>query len=831
VKRSGLHEYIDMMEKWYNRNYLVDYKGYRKKVWSYKKVRSAILSLSKVLLNKGIKKGDKIILCGKSCPEWVISFFAILHRGAVVVPIDPSSSKDFIYKICEKISPVLIICEVFPNDIRKEIILFSSIENISPCLICDACYITTNDLAEIVFTSGTTSQPKGVMLTHRNILSNLKPIDDGVEKWHKIVKFLTPFRMLYTLPYSHMFGQVTGIFLPILIGSTIYFTHDTCPASLLRAIRRDRILTLITVPRVIKLLADHIKAELGAQGKLKAFEKRWNRWVKLPYQIRFLFFLDIHRYLGLHFWSFITGGAPLDPETHEFWRRLVYSVFQGYGLTETAPMVTMFNPFKDNRSSVGRVFPGQKIRIATDGEILIKGENVMTGYYDDSKSTEETFEDGWLKTGDVGTVDEEGQVFIKGRKKDMILTSDGHNIFPEDIENVLNSIKGVRESIIIGMPFSSGEYAHAVLLLEPGVNPEDIIRDANNKLFPYQKIKGYTIWKEADFPRTSTQKIRKPEVIEVINKGKQDKYETKNILDDFITGPINPDLRLSSDLGMDSLDIVEAACSIEKKYNISVDESEVGPDTTVKELKELALKPSNIKEILMPRWINWKLIRVIRSIIINGIILPAMHIYCKIESKGIENLNISEGPLILTANHASNIDPLVILLALPHKLRKLITPAMGLNRFYAYFQDYISKGDLSKSRFVVRHILHGIAYYIITFLFQAFPFPQGTAYRASLEYTGELMDKGLWPLIFPEGELTHTGKLNPFKGGIALIAERTFAPVIPVGIKGMWDVMPYNKRFPKRGKVFISFGKPIMYSGEKYSDFAFKIEEAVRKLI
>ena len=845
MKISGLHEYIDLMKKWENRNFIVGYKGYRTNPMTFGTVRSSILRLSGILLKANVHKGERVILLGEQSPEWVISFFAILHRGAVVVPLDHNTSSGLLKDIYKRTSPVLIISEKPTAGINTECISFSEIETTGindkrSLAKVDPPAIETDDTAEIVFTSGTTSDPKGVRLTHGNIISNLETIQKGVEKKEKLIKFLTPFRLLCTVPYSHMFGQVTGIFLPIIIGSTVYFTRETGPAAIVRAIKRHRILTLITVPRVLKLLEEYVKAEMAARNKLAAFEKRWELWVKLPYQIRVLFFLNIHSFLGLHFWSFITGGAPLDPDTHEFWRRTVFSVFQGYGLTETAPMVTMFNPFKHDMRSVGKILPGQEVRIGPDGEILVKGSNVMAGYYNDPESTAEILKDGWLKTGDVGSTDSEGHIFIKGRKKDMIPTSDGRNVYAEDIEKVLNKTRGVRDGIVVGLPDAGGESVHGVLLLEPGFDPEKIVSAVNSKLLPFQRIRGYSVWKEADFPRTSTLKVRKTEVLKKLTGTRKNILDDGNVFDGLVPGSVSPDSKLINDLGLDSLDLAEAVSRIERKYGSSIDEISIGPDTTVKDLENLAAGRGSTRVVPMPRWAKRKITKSFRAVFTGLLVIQGFRLFYRIRPHGLKNLDKSKGPGILAANHSSDLDPLAVLLALPTGLRSKIAPAMGLNRFHSFFPGY---GRASSARvedtpvklnteFIhhIKHVLNGMAYYLITFLFQTYPFPQGAAYRASLEYTGELLDEGHWILIFPEGETSDTDDINRFRGGIYVIAEKTGAPVYPVRIKGMRQILPRWKHFPRRGKVDVFFGKPIFHKGYDRADFIAVVEKAVRRL-
>ena len=402
----GLLLYLAMMERWSDRTFLVGYRGYRREPWSFGRVRSAALDASAGLARRGLGKGDRVLIVAPPSPRWVAAYFGVLHRGGVVVPLDHDPSPDFLTAVYEKTEPALVIAgdeEAGPSGGPREAGYGAPLSLVRRTLpgLGDRCVplsrlgspdagitegsreegtrareagdaadreprhadIGGRDLAQIVFTSGTTARPKGVMLTHRNIRASLEPLRRGVEEHLRIVRLLTPFRLLCTIPYSHMFGQAAGIFLPVLIGSTVCFTRDTSPASLVREIRRERILTLITVPRVMRLLKEHVETVLESRGRLDSFRRRWDRWVKVPYPLRWLFFLDARRVLGLRFWSFIVGAAPLDGETHEFWRRLVYAVFQGYGLTEAAPLVTMFNPFRHDRRSVGRLFPGQQVKV------------------------------------------------------------------------------------------------------------------------------------------------------------------------------------------------------------------------------------------------------------------------------------------------------------------------------------------------------------------------------------------------------------------------------------------------------------------------------------
>ena len=239
----------------------------------------------------------------------------------------------------------------------------------------------------------------------------------------------------------------------------------------------------------------------------------------------------MHSALGLKFWAFVVGAAPLPPDLEEFWRRMGFAVIQGYGLTETAPIVTLNHPFKTSKGSVGTPIAGVEVRIADDGEILVRGENVTSGYYEaqlasaqvpKSRSASESCStsDGWLHTGDIGERDEQGRLFIKGRKKEMIVTPEGLNVFPEDVERVLNELPGVRESAVVGVAEGAQERVHAVLVLEPGVDPDAVIREANARLQDHQRIRAISVWPGSELPRTEgTRKLKRRAIRDWVNAG------------------------------------------------------------------------------------------------------------------------------------------------------------------------------------------------------------------------------------------------------------------------------------------------------------------------
>ena len=317
--------------------------------------------------------------------------------------------------------------------------------------------ISRDDITQIIFTSGATAEPKGVVIRHRNVLANIVPVEREIVKYRKYARPFHPLRFLNLLPLSHMFGQSMATNIPPMVRGTVIFTRSFNPHDILALIKSRRVSVLVCVPKILDVLREHAmrawpeSAEPPPQGI--SIPGRWWRYRR------------VHSAFGLKFWAFVVGAAPLPPDLEEFWRRMGFAVIQGYGLTETAPIVTLNHPFKTSKGSVGTPIDGVEVRIADDGEILVRGENVTSGYYEqpiptgipnpksripspesripNPESRRRFDTDGWLHTGDIGERDEQGRVFIKGRKKEMIVTPEGLNVFPEDVERVLNELPGV----------------------------------------------------------------------------------------------------------------------------------------------------------------------------------------------------------------------------------------------------------------------------------------------------------------------------------------------------------------------------------------------------
>jgi long-chain acyl-CoA synthetase len=370
--------------------------------------------------------------------------------------------------------------------------------------------VSPDDLAEIVYTSGTTGAPRGVMLTHRNLLSN-------VEALNELVPSDPGFRALSVLPLSHLFEQTCGLLLPLRGGGAIAFADVLQPASIQRDMVEYRVTTMVLVPRVLNLFMQAVEGKVRREGKTRSWRLACLLAEHLPMRLRRVLFRRVIQGFGGRLSFLVSGGAALAPDLQRKWELMGIPVLQGYGTTETSPIITGTS-VRDRRSrSVGKALPGTELRLTSEGEILVKGPNVMRGYWKNPEATAAALEDGWYHTGDLGELDAEGRLYLKGRKKDLIVLANGLKVYPEDIEDVLRRVAGIAEAVVLESPSAAGPQIHAVLLCDTThPDPGAMVRAANNQLAPHQRIRSWEIWPEPDFPRTHTIKIKRGEVAKVI---------------------------------------------------------------------------------------------------------------------------------------------------------------------------------------------------------------------------------------------------------------------------------------------------------------------------
>lgn len=801
---------------------IIDRREYRKFEYTYQQLYDLSRKFATLLKKNNIKKGDKIIIWSPNGIEYVTTLFGAFLEGVIVVPIDVKSNIELIKKVQKQTDAKIIFQTLYHSKLQKTKTIF--IEQLLDILEKIKIQksnvpISENDMAQINYTSGTTGEPKGVILTNKNIISNINSLNQ--------MKQMKPnFKFLSALPLSHMFEQTIGLYLPILNNATIAYTRTLKISNLFESFEQEQPTHMIIVPRLLQLIHSGIMQEVKEKNKEKQFSFALGVSKKLPRILRKQIFHKIHKKLGNKLQYFVCGGSSLTPDLEKFYDTIGLPIVQGYGLTETSPVLTNNMIEKRKLGSVGKVVPGIKIKIEK-GEVHAQGNNITSGYYKNPIKTKELFSKGWFRTGDLGTLDKEGFLFLKGRKKDMIVTSVGINIYPEDIEAILNKMPQVKDSCVIGVETEKGEEIHAVLLLEKGTTPNSasqIITKANKKIESTKQVQNYSLWEEEDFPRTTTMKIKKFVVKEMIQqktkstKATPPKNKVHRIASQLTSKKINSTSTLQN-LGLSSIDRMELISLLEQEFNIEIDEESIISTTTIKDLETIIQTRKKVeKKSVFKKWALSKMMKIIRPILQQIIVLPFLfRIFCRVKVEGKENLKHIKGPVIFASNHQSHYDIGVIMTKLPLRWSQNIATAT--------WREFFFNPDLTFRTFLKR-----LLFYAGTIIFNIYPFPIQKGYKKSMKYTGNLIEKGWNILIFPEGERSKTENIIPFKQGAGMLAVEMKIPVVPIKLENVRKVLPIGKFWPKFGMAKMKIGKPIMIKTDSYIRATHIIENAVKKL-
>ncbi len=828
MPRDTLVDFFDDISRTHG-DFLLHDDGFRTRRYTYADVARAARAFTTHLAELGLTKGDKVVFWSENRPEWIVAFWGCVRAGVIVVPIDYRASLDFLTRVAHIVAAKLILVgqDVAPLPPgHTPVWKLHELDWDRPAADVAQAAVARDDVAEIIFTSGTTAEPKGVLITHRNVLANIVPVEREIVKYRKWGRPFFPIRFLNLLPLSHMFGQAMATFIPPMLPGVVVFMRGYNPVDIVREIKTRRVSVLVSVPKILDVLREHVRRvapEAAAPAPKEHVAWRWWRYRR------------IHRLFGFKFWSCVVGAAPLEPELEEFWSRLGFLVVQGYGLTETAPIVTLNHPFGTKKGSVGKPIAGVEMKIAADGEILVRGENVTTGYYNAASATEQAFEDGWFRTGDIGEMGTGGQLFIRGRKKEMIVTPEGLNVFPEDVERVLNHLAGVRDSAVVGVAAGGQERVHAALVLEPGVDPDTVVREANARLEEHQKIRRAVRWPEAELPRTEgTRKLKRAAIQEWMRTGSAPRPAAAgaDVLTELIAkhagrGDLSPATTID-ELGLSSLDRVELMVALEDAFQTHLDEGAFSGARDVGQLRALvehaaageAAAPS--EPIDFPAWNRSLAARAIRRVSLPTWLLPLARLFAWIRVEGASELEKIKGPVIFAANHQSHMDTPVVMAALGRR-RYRVAVAMAKE----FFKPHFFPAQYSR----MARFTNGLNYYLAALMFNAFPLPQREAgARQTLRYIGEVLGDGFSVLIFPEGHRTEAGEIDRFRPGIGMIASRLGVPVVPVRIDGLERVLHHTWRMARPGRVRVAFGAPMELSGDDYEALARQVEDAVRKL-
>ncbi len=787
-------------QKWQNKTAFVHRTGIRRLVFSYSDFYQLSLKAAAWLEQRNIGKGDRVVIWAPNSPWWVVAFFGVILRGGIVVPVDFASGKERAEKIAELTQSKLVFQSInklekidkFNNVFIEDLKFLIEDKTASSNIVG----VSENDIAELIYTSGTTGDPKGVILTHKNLITNLLQVNQHIPIVTQDYNFLS------LLPLSHMFEQMGGLLTPLYRGSSIVYIATLKPSAIMQALSLENIYAMIIVPRLLQALKNSIEAKLENKKLVRQFKRL----------IKFL----VSRKLGRNFKFFISGGSALGLDLGKFWQNLSFVVIEGYGLTECSPVLTANYFDKQKLGSVGKALPGVVLKIISGGEILAKGENVFGGYWHNEAATREVFnEEGWFKTGDLGAIDWEGWLYIKGRKKDLVVTGAGINVYPEDIEVVLNNLPGVKESCVVGKSGSEGEQVHAVLILdESGKAPEAIVREANLKLDSLQQIASWSVWPQGEFPKTATLKIQKFLVREAVLKSSTGDFSQStdkliNLIAKATGRPaitVNENSVLVQDLGLTSVARLELVNYLEQEFRVDLDDTLIDQNTTVGFLRKTIKARGKVSSGNFSYWPNTRFGRLIRVICNWAINYPIFFSFVKLEKKGLENLTLLNGPALFIANHISYFDHPAVAFSMPRVIRYSTATAAKSEFFHE---------DKKASK--LKWFWKRFTYYYSLVAFNVFPLPRIAGFRKSLEFMGKLIDNKVNILIFPEGTRSYDGKLLAFMDGLGIVVKELQVPVVPVKIEGIEKVFPRGTAIPKRGAVTVTFGKPHCFKQESPS--------------
>jgi long-chain acyl-CoA synthetase len=761
------------------------------------------------LLAHSVVSGDRIMVVANNSPEWVELFLGTQLLGAILVPIDAIGSPAATLKFIDQTQPKLIFRNqhMHPElDARGKVDLLDDLNNrIAEYPEAAPDVELSGDLpALIVFTSGTTADPKGVVLTQQNVLAN-------VEAGLRVVDVRPDWRFLSVLPLSHMYELTGGMLVPLAKGAGIFYVPSASPAAIARGFQEYHITTILAVPQLLSLLLQRVEQAAAAQGKTTALARAVELAAVLPFPLRRLLFRDVHSQLGKRLNLVITGGAPIPIEVGTAWERMGVRLLQGYGLTETAPILAMNSLHERRAGSAGRALDNVSLRIADDGEIQAKGPSIFREYWHNPTATREAFtQDGWFKTGDAGSL-QDGWLYIQGRLKFAIVLSSGLKVFPEDIEIVADKKQIFRAVCIVGVARPAGEAVVAVVISDHSDGEiSHAIEEINAQVESFQHISEWRRWPEATFPLTRLRKTDRRKVQDWANESGRDEEASEhesvpsrdaivNLIGQSLGGPRREitDADRLADIGLDSLRRLTLAALIEDELGITIDEEDITHTTTVADLRKL-VGGGGPTEAPTPRpsWPFRRSVRLLGDATREVVVRTLLGIWVKMEVQGLEKLDVLDTPALFIFNHSDDFDGPVVYRALPRRIRTRLAVAVA--------------DDVMRD--------HKVLAFIIRFCFAGFNLSRSEPYMPSLEYVSTLIDEGWNVVLSPEGRLSTSGVLQPFKSGVGLLAVNLGVPIVPVKIIGLFGTVPLHAKWPKRHSVVtVRIGQPISF--DSHTDF------------
>jgi long-chain acyl-CoA synthetase len=833
---------------------VVSHTGNRSLPSTYAELAELSARFAAEFARRGIASGDRILLWGQNSAAWIAAFYGCILRGILVVPLDAAGDPRFAQRVIAETSPRLLV---------GDLSLLQKLQTSDvPALALDATELPAPDYApadtlnrstplQIIFTSGTTSEPKGIVHTHGNVLASLDPIEREIARYRRYERPFHPLRFLHTLPLSHVFGQFMGLWVPPLLAAEVHFESRLDAPRLVQLIHAQRISVLAAVPRVLELLRSHlVRTDSALSARLDATQRvsALGRWWRFRRQ---------HRLFGWKFWAFVCGGATLPPDLEQFWTRLGFALVQGYGMTETTALVTLNHPFHTARGSIGKPLAGREVRVADDGEILVRGDSIADAEWRAGHAQARNAEEGWLHTGDLAARNAEGELVFAGRKSDLIVTAAGLNVHPQDLEAALAHQPGVRDACAFAFDSGGGPQPAAALQMTDASMAEAAVAAANATLADYQQIRRWLLWPDPDFPRTSTGKIKRREIAARAQLAFASKGEVSASNDALMQAlraipgtrldNISDASRLGEDIGIDSLGLVELQSTLEQSFAVEIPDDAWQQARTVGDLRTLISPKSRTAEAvtnpastapahpsvgrqpltdntIYPRWPWSTPIRWLRIAFLECVSIPLTHIL--LGPRIVRNYAIAPGkPFLIVANHVTAYDLPLVLAALPARIRRRTAVAMAGGLLTGWRHARAERHAWFRP-------LTPFAYWLVTALFNVFPLPQGAGFRRSFAHAGAAMDHGMSVILFPEGHRSADATLAPFQSGIGLLARESAAPVLPVAMVGLGEIKQRKRRWLRPGTVTIRVGDPItMETGETPQEFTARLEAQFQALL
>ncbi|MBF0464168.1 MAG: AMP-binding protein [Nitrospirae bacterium] len=833
-------------------------ESYSKIEISYGEFLTKTLNISQLLSKTlGVKFGDKVAICSESMPKWFAAYLAASALGAVCVPIDSELGESEIKNLTEASGAIVFFTgttvkekvQSALNGLNKTIIPFDSPDFMNAwesktAPEFDFKHLPSNeDGASIIFTSGTTSKPKGVFLTHTNLCSDAKAAMEQLI-------ICGSDNVLSVLPAHHTYPFMCAFFVPMLVGATVTYPPGLKGADLVKTIRDCRVTGLIGVPRLLEMFLNAIETKITARpAHIRFLTKRLlslSDFLRRTVDINSgaVFFKEVLEAFGEQFRFITSGGAKLKPETMRRLEAFGFTVIEGYGLTETSPIVT-FNPLKKRKAgSAGIPLNGVTIKTlktpgkaADSAEILIKGPMVMKGYFGTAQSeTDSVIKDGFFHTGDIGYIDSDGYLFITGRAKEVIVLSSGKNVYPEDVEAKYLEEPLIKEicvyegndergaASLYALIVCDTDYAKKMKIPSIHESVKWSINRISTTLPPYMRLKGFQLWSD-ELPKTRLGKLQRYIIKEMVKTETVDRSSALQHKEEptgqyalvvlklireitEINTPIGGSDNLELDLGFDSLRKIELIAAIEKRLKIRLPESvmselqsvdsvieavsKVATDEVLQDQSETRAAKTGYSEMLkgtpdksdliQSGFLNKKHEDFIAKIM-NYVLKTAFRIFFKAKLQGIENL--PDTAYILCPNHCSYMDAFFVSACVPHEVFK--------NLFFqgdsGFFTGYLS------SRFArYAHVI---------------PIDPGEHLMRALTTSAYLLNHCQSLCIFPEGGRSVDGTLQEFKKGVGILAYECGVPLMPVLIRGAYDVLPRGAFLPKLHTVTVIFGKPV----------------------